>query len=323
MSSVIHPGAIYEPSCIDKLTDAQLDEFREAFNMFDKDGGGSIDASELRDLMISVGQNCTESELKEMVEAADADGTGDIDFLEFAVLMAHKMTDENKDDTLKKAFAVFDTSGDGFISAQEMRRIMFNLGENLQQEDVEAVIGEVDVDGDGQINYQEFAKILSSDGETVSPGTPKAKPRRKTSKELLVAVSGSRERIGFSIGGDRSRKNSKEDLIGGDRSRKNSKEDLIGGDRSRKGSQDGSPPARRQSTGASAHLAAAAAGAMSAEAEQEAMAVGEEAEGGGGSPRRRSGWGVGEAPMDAEVEAAQRADNFRLIDMVEIFEQAC
>ena len=61
---------------------------------------------------------------------------------------------------------------------------------------------------------------------------------------------------------------------------------------------------------------------MGTEAEQEAMAVGEAAEG-GGSPRRRSGWGVGEAPMDAEVEAAQRADNFRLIDMVEIYEQAC
>ena len=63
-------------------------------------------------------------------------------------------------------------------------------------------------------------------------------------------------------------------------------------------------------------------GAMGAETEQEAMAVGEAAEGGGDSPRRRSGWGVGEAPMDAEVEAAQRAENFRLIDMVEIFEQA-
>mmetsp|Transcript_16773 Transcript_16773/g.39925 ORF Transcript_16773/g.39925 Transcript_16773/m.39925 type:complete len:245 (-) Transcript_16773:124-858(-) len=221
LSAVIHPGAIYEPSCIDKLTDAQLDEFREAFNMFDKDGGGSIDASELRDLMISVGQNCSEVELKEMVEAADADGTGDIDFLEFAVLMAHKMTDENKDDTLKKAFAVFDASGDGFISAQEMRKIMFNLGENLQQEDVEAVIGEVDVDGDGQINYQEFAKILSEDGSappvdekpSPPPGKEHAeKPMLKVrpSKENVVA---SRDRVGISIGdGDRSRKSSKEDI---------------------------------------------------------------------------------------------------------------
>ena len=204
LSAVIHPGAIYEPSCIDKLTDAQLDEFREAFNMFDKDGGGSIDASELKDLMISVGQNCSEEELKEMVKAADADGTGDIDFLEFAVLMAHKMTDENKDDTLKSAFAVFDASGDGFISAQEMRKIMFNLGENLQQEDVEAVIGEVDVDGDGQINYQEFAKILSADADHAAERAEEklaashkehhGKVLRGASKENLVAEDGHRTR---------------------------------------------------------------------------------------------------------------------------------
>jgi len=155
----------YAPSAVDKLTDAQLEEFQEAFTMFDKDGGGSIDASELKDLMLSVGQNCSDKELRDMVEAADADGTGDIDFLEFAVLMAHKMTDETKDDSLKKAFQVFDSSGDGFIDSNEMRKIMFNLGENLQQGDVEAVIREVDVDGDGQIDYKEFAKILASEKE--------------------------------------------------------------------------------------------------------------------------------------------------------------
>merc|ERR1712194_391347 len=152
---------------------------------------------------------------KEMVLAADADGTGDIDFLEFAVLMAHKMTDENKDDTLKKAFAVFDASGDGFISAQEMRKIMFNLGENLQQEDVEAVIGEVDVDGDGQINYQEFAKILSSDGDAPSvdekPSPPGKPLSRRPSKESML-VAGSRDRVGISIEGDRSRTSSKEGM---------------------------------------------------------------------------------------------------------------
>ena len=181
LSSTISPDSNYDPACIDKLTDAQLDEFREAFNMFDKDGSGSIDVSELNDLMISVGQTCTEEELKEMVKAADSDGTGDIDFLEFAVLMAHKMTDENKDDTLKKAFSVFDASGDGFISAQEMRKIMFKLGEDLEQEDVEAVMEEVDVDGDGQINYQEFAKILARDGETKAPVV-----RQATFGRLLV-----------------------------------------------------------------------------------------------------------------------------------------
>ena len=55
--------------------------------------------------------------------------TGDIDFAEFVTLMAHKMADEKSEETLKAAFSVFDTSGDGFISAEEMRRIMINVGE--------------------------------------------------------------------------------------------------------------------------------------------------------------------------------------------------
>eukprot|EP00966_Prymnesium_polylepis_P170045 3930913-Prymnesium_polylepis.1 len=85
-------------SAVDKLTEAQLDEFREAFNSFDKDGGGSIDAKELKDLMASVGQNPTDEELQEMIAIADADGTGDIDFAEFVTLMAHKMADEKSEE---------------------------------------------------------------------------------------------------------------------------------------------------------------------------------------------------------------------------------
>ena len=38
---------------------------------------------------------------------------GDIDFAEFVTLMAHKMADEKSEATLKAAFSVFDTSGDG------------------------------------------------------------------------------------------------------------------------------------------------------------------------------------------------------------------
>merc|ERR1711998_294943 len=153
-------------SAVDKLTEAQLDEFREAFNSFDKDGGGSIDAKELKDLMASVGQNPTDEELQEMIAIADADGTGDIDFAEFVTLMAHKMADEKSEETLKAAFAVFDTSGDGFISAEEMRRIMINVGEPVTLDDVEQVIRKVDIDGDGVINYDESTKVIIEEKAT-------------------------------------------------------------------------------------------------------------------------------------------------------------
>ena len=64
---------------INKLTEAQLDEFREAFAAFDSDGGGSIDADELKMLMASVGQVPTDDELAEMIRIADADGSGTVD----------------------------------------------------------------------------------------------------------------------------------------------------------------------------------------------------------------------------------------------------
>ena len=91
---------------------------------------------------------------------------GDIDFAEFVTLMAHKMADEKSEATLRAAFSVFDTSGDGFISAEEMRRIMINVGEPVTLDDVEQVIRKVDIDGDGVINYEEFTKVIIEEKAT-------------------------------------------------------------------------------------------------------------------------------------------------------------
>ena len=50
-----------------KLTKTQLEEFMECFRMFDKDGDGTIDASELGAVMRSLGQFPDEEEIEEMV----------------------------------------------------------------------------------------------------------------------------------------------------------------------------------------------------------------------------------------------------------------
>lgn len=50
----------------------------------------------------------------------------------------------------------------GFISAQELRHVMTNLGERLTDEEVDEMLREADVDGDGKINYEEFVKLMVS-----------------------------------------------------------------------------------------------------------------------------------------------------------------
>jgi len=149
------------------LTEIQIEEFREAFNAFDKDGGGDIDKVELKELFKSLGRAPSEEELDAMIKVADTDGNGTIDFFEFATMMAHMMVrDDSKEaqqERLKMAFGMFDTDGNGAISLREMTAMMYNLGEACSLEDVKELIDQFDVNGDGVIDYEEFATGIANE----------------------------------------------------------------------------------------------------------------------------------------------------------------
>jgi calmodulin len=63
------------------------DEIREAFLLFDNDGNGYISAAELRHVMTSLGETLTDEEVEELMNEADANGDGQIDYDEFVKLM--------------------------------------------------------------------------------------------------------------------------------------------------------------------------------------------------------------------------------------------
>ncbi|CAH8661470.1 unnamed protein product [Heterobilharzia americana] len=111
----------------DQLTEEQIAEFKEAFSLFDKDGDGTITTKELGTVMRSLGQNPTEAELQDMINEVDADGNGTIDFPEFLTMMARKMKDTDSEEEIREAFRVFDKDGNGFISAAELRLVLFIL----------------------------------------------------------------------------------------------------------------------------------------------------------------------------------------------------
>ena len=74
-------------------------------------------------------------------------------------MMARKMRDTDSEEDIREAFKVFDKDGNGYISAAELRHVMTNLGEKMNDDEVDEMIREADVDGDGQINYEEFVKV--------------------------------------------------------------------------------------------------------------------------------------------------------------------
>ncbi|XP_011032413.1 PREDICTED: calmodulin-like protein 8 [Populus euphratica] len=145
---------------VDVLTEEQIAEFQEAFCLFDKDGDGCITFEELATVIKSLDDSATDEELHIMISEVDVDGNGTIEFGEFLNLMARKMRENDADEELKEAFKVFDKDQDGYISPNELRHVMINLGEQLTDGELEQMIREADLDGDGQVNYEEFVRIM-------------------------------------------------------------------------------------------------------------------------------------------------------------------
>ncbi|XVF80856.1 hypothetical protein PTKIN_Ptkin15bG0109100 [Pterospermum kingtungense] len=143
----------------DTLTEDQVVEFREAFCLIDKDSDGFITMEELASALQTLDGNPKKEEIECMISEVDVGGNGTIDFEDFLNIMAGKMK-ENVGDELKEAFKVFDRDQDGFISANELRQVMMNLGERVTVEEAEQMIREADLDGDGLVSYEEFARIM-------------------------------------------------------------------------------------------------------------------------------------------------------------------
>lgn len=66
-----------------RLDPEMLEEIQEIFAHFDRDGNGTIDASELGALLEALGAEMSPEELAVGLEAIDGDGNGTVEFDEF------------------------------------------------------------------------------------------------------------------------------------------------------------------------------------------------------------------------------------------------
>ena len=149
------------------VSNAEREEFKDAFRLFDKDGDGVITIDEIFEILQSLGfKKYTKSDVKKMISKVDIDGNGTIDLDEFISLLRSTKTRSDKDkaqtfeDELQKAFKIFDSDGSGQISPMELSDIMNKLGEKITEEDVKFMIKSIDANSDGQIDFGEFKQMM-------------------------------------------------------------------------------------------------------------------------------------------------------------------
>merc|ERR1711934_307121 len=151
---------IYLQTMASELSDQRVRECKEAFDLFDTDGSGTIDQKELKVAMRALGFESKRDEIKKMIADVDQNGSGVIEYTEFLDMMTQKMAERDPREEMIKAFRLFDDDETGKISFRNLKRVAKELGENMTDEEITEMIEEADRDGDGEISEEEFMRIM-------------------------------------------------------------------------------------------------------------------------------------------------------------------
>lgn len=145
-----------------QLSRLELQELREAFELFDSDGQGIISTDELH------------STLSQLVK--DGSMSNDVPFLEklrklpkdarlsedsFIELLTASTDSSGEEDQFRHIFNLFDTNRKGYINLKDLRSIADSLGESMTDEELEEMVVRASSDGQQKVTYEDFVSIMS------------------------------------------------------------------------------------------------------------------------------------------------------------------
>jgi Ca2+-binding EF-hand superfamily protein len=62
---------------------------------------------------------------------------------------------------LKKVFSLFDDEKTNFVSLKNLRRVAKELGETMDDSELQEMIERADTDGDGLVSFDDFYNIMT------------------------------------------------------------------------------------------------------------------------------------------------------------------
>merc|ERR1712228_8627 len=158
----VRSGYYISTAIMTEITDEQLEELKDAFVLYDNVGDDKIDSGDVIKLLQSLALNPLTADVKKVLEDSQLDKTR-VDFPTFVSIYEQfqkRPTIANHADLIEM-FKCFDREGNKMVFGGEFRQVMNNLGDAMNEKDIEFFIGPLE-NADGYVAYEDLIKHVMS-----------------------------------------------------------------------------------------------------------------------------------------------------------------
>ena len=145
----------------DKFSDVPqelMQQYRDAFKLFDSNQDGVIDKGEFAEVTKSIGMDQSEESIQLMIDTIGSNN--EVTFSQFIAVMAGKMKGMDTETDVLNAFKVFDKDGSGVVDTEQLIQSLKTFCKNLSEDERSSLINEADPEQTGRIEYEDFVKKL-------------------------------------------------------------------------------------------------------------------------------------------------------------------
>ncbi|CAF0865763.1 unnamed protein product [Brachionus calyciflorus] len=134
---------------------SESNNLKRAFKMLDIDKTGQFSMSEIKHLYKLLNLHLDPKIIEKTFDKLDSNKDGKIEFEEFL-----KEIEIHKDIHYEHTFQAIDLDKSGFITLDELFKVVKKLNATISRQEVENMMNKIDLDGNHKITLEEFISLM-------------------------------------------------------------------------------------------------------------------------------------------------------------------